>query len=520
MKKVIALLILVITMVAVYAAAAELPLSTSWKVGNQYYEANRGWGLCRTNDTTFFESNINVGYLHKMVFSDNTTYVITTATNWGTGTTLGSGNTNGIRGLTVTPDGWVVVADNVNNRLYSYDQDLTPKTMMPLVPSPTTNARVYGVSCDNQGRIFINYYIFQYSQLTAINKKRVEVYAHPSTWNGTQLTPLQSFDVDTVNGTGYIWEGSVVKKDASSVYIAARGVNKIYKYSGSVASGYDVDPVFTTIDIIDDPSSSKAYGFRNISLTPDESRIVATYNSSFAVQTADTTAIYFFDAVYGDMLPTSSILTVGGNFRSPAMSQVLANDTECMITNAYDGAIVRLRRDLTLVPNTFTAGNEIWANETSIQFATVGGDSSVSYSVTAVTGAGSISSTGLFIPITRGRVIVVAQDTVGNLDCTNSIVIKGLAIAPTTEVQVGVGQQVALEEIGDGVAPLTWGVSSSALGTISNVTGKQATLTVGPATGTLTVTCTDANGHQTTKDITVLATEAPLARQSVYELFE
>jgi hypothetical protein len=41
-------------------------------------------------------------------------------------------------------------------------------------------------------------------------------------WN--QLTPLQSFDVDTVNGTGYIWEGSVVKKDASSVYIAARGL--------------------------------------------------------------------------------------------------------------------------------------------------------------------------------------------------------------------------------------------------------------------------------------------------------
>jgi hypothetical protein len=55
MKKVIALLILVITMVAVYAAAAELPLSTSGR-GNQYYEANRGWGLCRTNDTTFFES--------------------------------------------------------------------------------------------------------------------------------------------------------------------------------------------------------------------------------------------------------------------------------------------------------------------------------------------------------------------------------------------------------------------------------------------------------------------------------
>jgi uncharacterized protein (UPF0333 family) len=191
-----------------------------------------------------------------------------------------------------------------------------------------------------------------------------------------------------------------------------------------------------------------------------------------------------------------------------------------MITNAFDGAIVRLRRNLTLVPNTFTAANDIWANETSLQFATVGGDSSVSFSVTAVTGAGSISTTGLFNPSARGRVIVVAQDTVGNLDCTNSIVIKGLVISPTNDVQVGAGQQVALEEIGDGVAPLTWGVSSSALGTISNVTGKQATLTTGPQTGTLTITCTDVNGHQTTKDITVLVTEAPLARQAIYELFE
>jgi len=519
MKKVIWFLILALITLAVYATAAEVPLSTSWKVGNQYYDAHRGWGLCRTNDTTFFEANINAGYLHKMVYSDNTTYVITTVMNWGTGTTLGSGNTNGIRGLTVTPDGWVVVADNLNDRLYSYDQDLNPKTMMPFVPTPSTNARVYGVSCDNQGRIFINYYIFQYSNLTSINKKRVEVYAHPSTWNGTQLTPLQSFDVDTINGTGYVWEGSVVKKDASSVYIAARYVNKVYKYTGSVAGGYDVDPVFTTVDIHDAIESS-GYGFRNISLTPDESRIVATYNTIYSVQTADTTAIYFFDAVYGDMLPTSSILTIGGNFRSPCMSQVLANDTECMITNAFDGAIVRLRRNLTLVPNTFTAANDIWANETSLQFATVGGDSSISYSVTAVTGAGSISTTGLFTPTARGRVIVVAQDTVGNLDCTNSIVVKGLVISPTNAVQVGAGQQVALEEIGDGVAPLTWGVSSSALGTISNVTGKQATLTTGPQTGTLTITCTDANGHQTTKDITVLATEAPLARQAIYELFE
>jgi len=516
MKKLIVMMVLAL-FVMVSMAAADETLSTAWKVGNQYYDAHRGWGLCRVNDTTFFEANMNVGYIHKMVFSDNTTYVITTATNWGTGTTLGSGNTSGIRGITVTPDGWVVVADNVNNRLYSWDMDLNPKTMTPVVPAPTTNARVYGVSCDDQGRIYINYYIFQYSNLTSINKKRVEIYSHPSTWNGTQISPLQSFDVDTANGGGYVWEGSVAKKDSSSVYISSRSVNKIYKYTGSVGAGYSPDPEFVTVDI-HDAVENTGYGFRNISLTPDESRVVAVYNS-YSV-TSDTTAIYFFDALYGDMLPTSSILTVGGNFRSPAMSQVLANDTECMITNAYEGAIVRLRRDITLVPNSILPVNEIWANETTVQFAVNDGDGSASYSVEVLAGAASISSTGLFTPTAKGRAIVVVQDTTGNLDCTNSITIKGIEISPTNAIEIGVGQQIILEETGDGTAPYTWSVSSSTLGTISNETGNQATLTTGPEVGVVTVTCTDANGHQGTKDITVLATNAPLARQSIYELFE
>ena len=295
-----------------------------------------------------------------------------------------------------------------------------------------------------------------------------------------------------------LYDAILAAQNAGHLFVAAAGNDGVdTDVTPSYPASYDLDNIVSVAATDDNDALASfsnfgavtvdlgAPGVSILSTTPANTYSSFSGTSMATPHVAGTAALLLAEDPGLDLVSLKAAIMEGVD-PVPALAGITVTGGRL---NAA-GALARLVRVVvTPAEATLAAG-------TTLQFNATGGTAPYTWSVNDATVA-TIDATGLLTALAPGQVTVTATDANG-LAGTASVTVTTVVVSPDTAV-LQVGDTLQFTATG-GTAPYTWSVSDATVATIDATTG----LLTAVATGTVTVTATDANGFSdSTGDIVV-----------------
>jgi hypothetical protein len=272
----------------------------------------------------------------------------------------------------------------------------------------------------------------------------------------------------------------------SYAYAVSAGVGTINAATGAyTAPGAIGTATVTVTDGFGNTSSAAVTVSGGLALSPS-AKTLAVNNVTTFVASGGVSAYVYSVASGGGSIDAST-----GVYTAPAASGTAIVRVTDALGNVSDAAVT-INAALAISPSTRSL-----AVDNVFAFAATGGVSPYTYSIQAGTGTVNASSGAYTAPAAAGTATVRVTDAFGNVSDAAVTINAALAISPSS-LSLAVGNSTTFTATG-GVLPYAYAVSAGT-GTV----GASSGLYVAPgASGTATVTVTDAFGNTSSSAVTI-----------------